>query len=52
MTGFRQEQWVAKAKKLWEHGNDVFLTQTGADGKQEVAKDLRAEDFIPVGRVF
>ena len=52
MTGFRQEQWVAKAKKLWEHGNDVLLTQTGADGKQEVVKDLRAEDFIPVGMVM
>lgn len=52
VTGFRQEQWVAKAKKLWEHGNDVFLTQTGADGKQEVVKDLRAEDFIPVGMVM
>ena len=52
VTGFRQEQWVAKAKKLWEHGNDVLLTQTGADGKQEVVKDLRAEDFIPVGMVM
>lgn len=52
VTGFRQEQWVAKAKKLWERGNDVYLTQAGPDGKQEVVKDLRAEDFIPVGMVM
>ena len=43
---------MAKAKKLWERGNDVYLTQAGPDGKQEVVKDLRAVDFIPVGMVM
>ena len=49
VTGFREDQWAAKAKALWGHGNDVFVTQPGEDGRQETVKHLTAEDYIPVG---
>ena len=52
VTGFREDQWVAKAKDLWGQGNDVLVMQPGEDGKQEMVKHLRAEDFIPVGMVM
>lgn len=49
VTGFKEEQWVAKAKQLWSQGNDVLLTRTSDDGKQETVKELKAADYIPVG---
>lgn len=52
VTGFRQEQWAAKAKALWGHGNNVLVTQPGEDGRQETVKHLRADDYIPVGMVM
>ena len=52
VTGFREEQWAAKAKALWGQGNDVLVTQPGEDGKQETVKHLHAEDYIPVGMVM
>ena len=52
VTGFREDQWVAKAKALWGRGNDVLVTQPGEDGRQETVKRLIAEDYIPVGMVM
>ena len=52
VTGFREDQWVAKAKTLWGRGNDVLVTQPGEDGRQEIVKHLLAEDYIPVGMVM
>ena len=52
VTGFREDQWVAKAKALWGQGNDVLVTQPGEDGRQETVKHLLAEDYIPVGMVM
>ena len=52
VTGFRKDQWAAKAKALWGQGNDVFVTQPGEDGRQETVKHLKAEDYIPVGMVM
>ena len=52
VTGFREDQWVAKAKTLWGRGNDVLVTQPGEDGRQETVKHLIAEDYIPVGMVM
>lgn len=52
VTGFREDQWVAKAKALWGQGNDVLVTQPGEDGRQETVKHLLAEDYIPVGTVM
>ena len=52
VTGFREDQWVAKAKTLWGQGNDVIITQPGEDGRQETVKHLKAEDYIPVGIVM
>ena len=52
VTGFREDQWVAKAKTLWGRGNDVLVTQPGEDGRQETVKHLLAEDYIPVGMVM
>ena len=52
VTGFRKDQWAAKAKALWGQGNDVFVTQPGEDGRQETVKHLIAEDYIPVGMVM
>ena len=50
MTGFREDQWVAKAKALWGQGNDVLVTQPGEDGRQETVKHLLAEDYIQSAR--
>ena len=52
VTGFREDQWVAKAKTLWGRGNDVLVTQPGEDGRQETVKHLLAEDYIPIGMVM
>lgn len=52
VSGFREDQWVAKAKALWGQGNDVIITQPGEDGRQETVKHLKAEDYIPVGIVM
>lgn len=52
VTGFREDQWVAKAKAMWGQGNDVFVTQPGESGRQETVKHLKAEDYIPVGMVM
>ena len=52
VTGFREDQWAAKAKTLWGHGSDVLVTQPGEDGRQETVKHLKAEDYIPVGMVM
>ena len=52
VTGFREDQWAAKAKALWGHGNDVLITQPSEDGRQETVKHLTAEDYIPVGMVM
>ena len=52
VTGFQKELWVAKAKELWGHGNDVLLTQSGENGRQETVKHLRAAEYIPVGMVM
>ena len=52
VTGFREDQWVAKAKTLWGQGNDVLVTQPGEDGRQETVKHLLTEDYIPVGMVM
>lgn len=49
VTGFREELWVANAKKLWSMGNDVLLTQLNDAGKAETVKHLRAEEYIPIG---
>lgn len=52
VTGFKQDQWVSKAKALWGHGNNVLVTHTAENGRQETVKHLRAEDYIPVGMVM
>ena len=52
VTGFREDQWVAKAKTLWGRGNNVLVTQPSEDGRQETVKHLLAEDYIPVGMVM
>jgi len=49
VTGFREDEWAASTSKLWSKGNDVFLSRTGEDGTQETVKDLRGEDYFPVG---
>lgn len=52
VTGFRDDQWAAKAKTLWGQGNDVLVTQPGENGRQETVKHLKTEDYIPVGMVM
>lgn len=44
VTGFKEEAWVAASKRLWKSGNNVFMTKDG-----DVFKELKADDFIPVG---
>lgn len=47
VTGFISGQWVAKAKQLWGHGEDVYLAGKSEEGQHEQTKYLQAKDYLP-----
>lgn len=49
VTGFKENEWILRSNMLWAKGNDVLLSRTGEDGKQETVKELRGTDYFPVG---
>ena len=49
VTGFKESEWILRSNMLWAKGNDVLLSRTGEDGKQETVKELRGTDYFPVG---
>ena len=51
VSGFRSGQWVANAKRLWGHGEDVYLAGETDNGSHEQTKYLLAKDYLPKGAV-
>ena len=51
VTGFPSEQWVAKSKKLWAEGNNVYLAGLNKDGSHHQTKYLRESDYLPIGSI-
>ena len=51
VTGFPREQWVYRAKQLWECGENIYLTGLNEDGTHHQTKYLRREEYLPVGSI-
>ena len=51
VTGFPSEQWVAKSKKLWAEGNNVYLAGLNEDGSHHQTKYLRESDYLSIGSI-
>ena len=48
-TGFPSNQWVYRAKQLWQRGENVYLAGLNEDGTHHQTKYLRREDYLPLG---
>ena len=51
VTGFPREQWVYRAKQLWECGENIYLAGLNEDGTHHQTKYLCREDYLPVGSI-
>ena len=51
VTGFPREQWVYRAKQLWECGKNIYLAGLNEDGTHHQTKYLRREEYLPVGSI-
>ena len=51
VTGFLREQWVYRAKQLWECGENIYLAGLNEDGMHHQTKYLRREEYLPVGSI-
>ena len=51
VTGFPREQWVYRAKQLWECGENIYLAGLNEDGMHHQTKYLRREEYLPVGSI-
>ena len=49
VTGFPIDQWVYRAKKLWQCGENIYLAGLNEDGTHHQTKYLRREDYLPLG---
>ena len=49
VTGFPTNQWVHRAKQLWQCGENVYLAGLNEDGTHHQTKYLRREDYLPLG---
>ena len=49
VTGFPSDQWVYRAKQLWQCGENVYLAGLNEDGTHHQTKYLRREDYLPLG---
>ena len=49
VTGFPTDQWVYRAKQLWQRGENVYLAGLNEDGTHHQTKYLRREDYLPLG---
>ena len=43
------DQWVYRAKQLWQRGENVYLAGLNEDGTHHQTKYLRREDYLPLG---
>ena len=48
VTGFPSDQWVYRAKQLWQRGENVYLAGLNEDGTHHQTKYLRREDYLPL----
>ena len=48
VTGFPSNQWVYRAKQLWQLGENVYLAGLNEDGTHHQTKYLRREDYLPL----
>ena len=51
VTGFPSDQWVYRAKQLWQCGENVYLAGLNEDGTHHQTKYLRREDYLPLGTI-
>ena len=49
VTGFPSNQWVYRAKQLWQRGENVYLAGLNEDGTHHQTKYLRREDYLLLG---
>lgn len=49
MAEIPAEDWSDAVQKLWRQGNNIYLAALGDHGTHYKAKELLAEDFIPLG---
>ena len=48
VTGFPSNQWVYRAKQLWQRGENIYLAGLNEDGTHYQTKYLRREDYLPL----
>ena len=48
VTGFPSDQWVYRAKQLWQRGENIYLAGLNEDGTHHQTKYLRREDYLPL----
>ena len=51
VTGFPSDQWVYRAKQLWQRGETVYLAGLNEDGTHYQTKYLRREYYLPLGAI-
>ena len=51
VTGFPCDQWVYRAKQLWQRGETVYLAGLNEDGTHYQTKYLRREDYLPLDAI-
>ena len=51
VTGFPSDQWVYRAKQLWQCGENIYLAGLNEDGTHHQTKYLRREDYLPLGAI-
>ena len=51
VTGFPSDQWVYRAKQLWQRGETVYLAGLNEDGTHYKTKYPRREDYLPLGAI-
>ncbi len=49
VIGFPRDQWVYRAKQLWQRGENIYLAGLNEDGTHHQTKYLRREDYLPLG---
>ena len=49
VTGFPNNQWVYRAKQLWQRGENIYLAGLNEDDTHHQTKYLRREDYLPLG---
>ena len=51
VTGFPSNQWVYRAKQLWQRGENIYLAGLNEDGTHHQTKYLRREDYLPLDAI-